>query len=187
MSDNRLLSERRPSAAVTRALVELAEHRMLAPARSAGYELRLAGATVLPQRQTIARTKFGTWLFVDHADDPAAAQYRNRVPIPTQQLKRLAQLDRAGVRPELVWIGHQLPDTHKDGDPLTDIVPPPLHLRQKDESLKLWMEKLSKLFKGVAEGLVAAGAGLDPIILGGVKHPELPFVQWCLLAQWEWE
>lgn len=47
-------------------LIALAERRMLAPARQRGYELRLVGATVLPQRQVIARSSWGTWIFTDH-------------------------------------------------------------------------------------------------------------------------
>jgi len=126
-----------------RDLVALADRRMLSPAREAGYDLRLVGATVLPQQQTIARTQWGTWLFVNHADDPTAEQYKGKIPVPREQLIRLNELHGAGVSPQHVWIAHQLPNSYRDGDPLTDLVPPPKQLREKDERLK---HQLTKAF-----------------------------------------
>ena len=38
-----------------------------------------------------------------------------------------------------------------------------------------------------APPLAILGAGLDPVVLGGVRHPTYPAVTWCVLAQWEWE
>lgn len=201
MTDRSSLPAPLPDRDVERTLMALAEHRMLSPARKAGYELRLVGATVLPQRQTIAKTQWGTWLFVDHADDPTAKQYDGKIPMPEEQIARLAELDRLGVRPQLVWIGHQLPDGYVESEPLPKLVPVPRDLREKDERLKLRLTRATDLFvKGVATTLTVAAlapsavavgavgiAGLDPIVLGGVKHPGLPFVEWCVLAQWDWE
>ena len=65
-----LLPAPRLSAEVSTYMAELAERRMLSPARARGYELRLLGATVLPHGQVITRDRWGTWLFVDHANDP---------------------------------------------------------------------------------------------------------------------
>jgi hypothetical protein len=173
-----------PSGDMDRPLTVLVEHRMLAPARRAGYGLRLVGATVLPQRQRITRTQWGTWEFVDHVDDPTAEQYGGRIPIPADQITRLAELYQAGVNPQFVWLGHQLPDNYQEGDPL---VPELREMREKDERLRLWFASLTNLAKGTAASIAAAGAGLDPIIFGGVQHPELPIVGWCVLAQWDWE
>jgi hypothetical protein len=184
-----------------RALVALAERQMLAPARLAGYELRLVGATVLPQKQTIARTQRGTWLFVNHLEDPTADQYRGRIPIPRDQMLRLATLDRYGVQPQHVWVGHELPPTWKEGDSASPSVPPPSEMREKDEHLRLRLHVLSKLYLRLIGGIIGGaaalpiaagaalvgGAGLDPIVFGGVQHPELPFVQWAVLAQWTWQ
>lgn len=176
--------------------VELAERRMLTPAREAGYELRLVGATVLPQRQTISRTKWGTWLFVDNFKDPTAASYGGRIPVPEAEIARLTELDRAGVRPQHLWLGHQLPDSYKDGDALPQLVPPPRRLREQDERLRDQLSKATSLLVNgaaatlavVAAPLAAVSAvGLDPIVFGGVRHPELPVVGWCALAQWDWE
>jgi hypothetical protein len=173
-----------PGGDMDRPLAALVERRMLAPARRAGYELRLVGATVLPQGQTIERTRWGTWLFVDHMDDPTAKQYGGRIPIPALQIARLNELYRADVNPQFVRFGHQLPDDYREGDPL---VPVPRELREKDERLRLWFASLADLVMGAAASFATSGVGLDPVIFGGVKHPKLPLVGWCALAQWEWE
>lgn len=190
-----------PTAEVDQRLIQLAEHRMLSPARQAEYELRLVGSTVLPQRQVIARTKYGTWLFVDHVEDPTAHHYRGKIPIPEEQYAKLAVLDQAGVRPDVVWLGHEVHDDWREGEPVP--VPAPRHLREKDQRLKVRLAKGTELFlKGagatlalaaapLAVGAAAigagAGAGLDPIVFGGVRHPQAPVVMWVALAQWEWE
>jgi hypothetical protein len=196
MRNASLLPAPRLSADLEPRLIELAEERMLSPARRQGYKVRLLGATVLPQRQVIARTSQGAWLFVDHVKDPTAKQYKGKIPVPVEQHARLTALARAGVRPDLVWLGHELPATWREGDAIPELVPPPRHLREKDERLTQRLRVATELFlKGAAALLstpfVVAGAiaeaGLDPIVLGGVRHPEAPVVQWVLLAQWEWE
>jgi hypothetical protein len=191
-----LLPSPRLPAAIQPALLERAEHRMLSPARRAGYELSLVGATVLPQRQVITRTQWGTWLFVDHVEDPTAQQYKGKIPIPAAQHEKLVRLDQFGVSPDVVWLGHQQPTGWEEGDPV--VVPPPRQLRENDQRLTLQLQKTTSLFLKGAAGLMTAaaaplaltaavGAGLDPIVLGGVRHQEYPVVQWVLLAQWEWE
>lgn len=200
MSDTLLLPAPRPSADVQARLLDRAEERMLAPARLRGYELRLVGATVLPQRKVIARTEHGTWMFVDHVEDPTADAYRGKIPIPAEQHARLADLHDAGVRPDLLWLGHQLPEGWREGDAVP--VPAPPHVRRKDERLIQRLGLATTLFVrgavasvafaaaaplAAAGAIASAGAGLDPIVLGGIRDPEAPVVQWALLAQWEWE
>jgi hypothetical protein len=191
------------SAEAEQELTELVEQRMLAPARKAGYELRLVGATVLPQQQTITRTQHGTWAFVDHLEDPTAAEYNGEIPVPEDQIPWLIELGRRGVKPQFIWIGHQLPDSYRDGEPLPQLVPDPRPLRELDERLTLQLAKALRVYlKGVlillgmaasaplvvvGGAATAVGVGLDPIIFGGVKHPQLPVVMWCALAQWDWE
>jgi hypothetical protein len=197
MSAPTLLPAPRITGAIEPALAELAEQKLLSPAREAGYDLRLVGATVLPQRQVIARTQWGKWLFVSHVHDPTAQQYGGKIPLPAAEHERLTELHLAGVRPDLVWLGHQLPDTWEAGQPVP--VPSPAHLREKDERLTLRLAEATRLYiRGAGMLLTAAtaaplaalaalGAGLDPIVLGGVRHPQFPLVEWALLAQWEWE
>lgn len=196
MSDVPFLPAPPPDPDAERTLIALADERMVQPAREAGYELRLIGATVLPQRQVIARTASGVWYLSDQADDPTAHEYDGRIPVPERQAQHLLELSHAGVKPELIWIAHQLPDNYRDGDPLPPLVPAPPHLREKDERLKLflanalrWLLKAMGFTLGAAMSPLAlmAGIGLDPVILGGVRHPKYPVVTWCVLAQWEWE
>jgi hypothetical protein len=191
-----LLPAPRVSTQVQRTLFELAEARVLEPGRRAGYELRLLGATVLPQRQVIATTQHGKWLFVDHVDDPTAKLYRGKIPVPRDEHNKMVNLDRHGAYLDYAWMGHQLPTEWQEGDPVP--VPVPRQLREKDEKLTLWLNRAVEVFAMAAGGLLAvaasplaigavAGAGFDPIVLGGVRHPEEPIVLWTLLAQWEWE
>lgn len=202
-----LLPAPRLTTDVERSLVELAEYRMLMPARAAGHELTFVGVTGPPQHESIYRNDWGTWQFVDHVKDPTAKEYatvfrrQGGIPIPERQLTWLRELDGCGVNPQLVWIVHQLPDDYRDGDPQPRLVPTPHELREKDEQLVLQLATATRVFlKSVAMTLAgavtaplsvaavtAAGVGADPLIFGGVQHPELPAVAWCLLAQWEWE
>jgi hypothetical protein len=192
-----LLPAPRMSANVERRLTDLVEERMLTPAREAGYELALVGATVLPQHQTIAKTERGSWLFVDHVEDPTAGEYGGQLPVPPREFDHLIDLDRIGVRPQLVWIGHQLPADYRDGDPIPRLVPPPRQLREKDQRLTLRLGAAARMWGAalgamvvapVAASVAALGAiGTDPIIFGGVRHPEQPVVAWCVLCSWDWE
>ena len=207
MSEVSLLPAPRVSVEIERQLYELVEARVLEPGLRAGYELQLAGATVLPQRQQIVQTKYGKWMFVNHVADPTARRgavdvirrKRAKIPIPPAELDRLQALERAGVHVDLVWLGHQLPDTWEEGQMVP--VTTPKHLREKDQRLKqrlmtgteLWLKAATATLAGAfalpaigAAGLLA-GVGTDPIVLGGIKHPDYPVVHWVLLAQWEWE
>ncbi len=194
MSEMSLLPAPRLGSKLEPRLRERAERQMLSPARERGYELRLLGATVLPQRQVIVRSQWGTWMFVDHLEDPTAELYAGHIPIPAEQHARLVELDRAGVDPDVVWLGHELPEHWREGEPVP--VPAPAHIREKDQRLIERLGFATKLFLTGAAGtlglaaaplaLAALGAGADPIVLGGVVAPDAPVVQWALLAQWEW-
>jgi hypothetical protein len=191
------------NAEVKRDLIKLADRRMFAPAREAGYELQRVGVTMLPQEMKTVHTPYGTWLFVNHLDDPTADEYGEKLPIPNEQLARLHHLAELGVNPQNVWNGHEMPPTYKVDDPIPRLVPPPKQLREKDQRLALQLATATKFFLMASGTLVAAaaaaplavaggavsvlGVGLDPIIFGGVRHPELPVVDWCVLAQWNWE
>lgn len=196
MTATSMLPAPRVSADVERMLQERAEAKLIRPAREAGYEVRLLGATVLPQNQVITRTEWGTWMFVDHVDDPTATKkYRGKIPVPDEQRARLHDLYRVGVDPEYIVIGHELPATWQEGDPVP--VPAPAHLREKDQRLVRWLSGLARVWaQGLAVilaapaaplAVLAAGAGMDPIVLGGVRHPTEPVVLWVLLAEWVWE
>ena len=161
-----LLPATRPPADVELRLNKLSERKVLAPARRAGYELRLAGATVLPQRQVIVHTPHGKWLFVDHLEDPTAKGYNGKIPIPAEQHARLVALDRAGVRPDVVWLGHQLSNWYREDQPLPQLVPSPRELREKDEPLTQRLRRGKELLlKG--SGAVLTIAAAAPIMAAG--------------------
>ncbi len=180
-------------------LSKRADARLLAPAREAGYELRLLGATVLPRGQVIGRTQHSTWLLTEYRQDPTAALYNGRIAIPAEPHARLADLAAAGVAPDRVWLAHQLPRDWQPGQPVDALVPDPRHLRERDQRLIRGLTAASRtaaqLFAMGVLGLGAIalaplalldGVGLDPVVLGGVQHPELPLVGWVELARWEW-
>ena len=199
MSRVPLLPAPRLITGVERSLFERTEQRLLAPARSRGHQLQLVGATVLPQGQTIAQTSRGSWIFVDHKQDPTALypETKGKIPIPRKELELLRDLSQGGraVRPDVVYFGHQLPAGWQANQPLPRLVPAPRHLRQQDERLTLVLRQATELFVKGAAGLLTlavaplalAGVGLDPIVFGGVKHPSEPVVSWCVLCAWEWE
>jgi hypothetical protein len=183
-----------------RTLAKRADACLLTPAREAGYELSLLGATVLPQGQVIRRTPHGTWLLTNYSQDPTAASYGGRIPIPAEPHARLTELAAAGVAPDHVWLAHQLPEDWHPGQPLDGLVPDPKHLRQRDQRLIRELTAASRTAAqvlavgGLALGAIAVaplamldGVGLDPIVLGGVQHPTLPLVVWAELAAWEWQ
>jgi hypothetical protein len=184
---NALLPAPTVDAEVRGYLDALTRERILEPAENAGVELPEFGLSVLPTRQTIVRTKEGAWLFVDSRNDPTAQEYGGRIPVPAIQQQRLAALSRAGVRPDHVWLAHELP-AGWDGMHLPQLVPAPVRLREHDGAL---LDKVRGFLSGVGEAAVGFGAlvaeGLDPIVLGGVQHPTVSVVNWVVLAQWTWD
>jgi hypothetical protein len=177
-------------------LAERAVNRMLSPAARAGLGLTVAGTTVLPREREICRSEHGDWLFVSYQDDPTAKYYGGKIPVPTAERQRLAALKDAGVRPDLIWLAHELPVGWDETQQLPNLVPVPPHLRRHDEALTRTLRNTAMaagllaataIAAPLAIGAVAIAGMLDPIVLGGVKHPNLPVVQWAVLAQWTWE
>ena len=202
MSTESLLPAPHVSVPVARTMNELAEHRMLAPARSAGIELQFLGITHPPVHEQEHKLPSGIWKFVDHVNDPTAREFGGKIPIPQAKIAELVQLRDACVCPQHLWIVHQMPHGYQPGEPTPQLVPVPRELREKDERLQVGLTAATRLFvKGAAVTLAAAAApgaailsagagalvGLDPVILGGVEHPTLPLFAWCAPAQWDWE
>src|SRR5215218_3287125 len=77
MSDSPFQPARRFSPDIERCLFELAEQRMLLPARRAGYELQTIGVSVLPELPTedITTQDHRRWRVSDPSHDPTAKQY----------------------------------------------------------------------------------------------------------------
>lgn len=178
---------------VVRATMELVEQRLALPARRVGYELRAIGPSAVPERSGPVWTPAGPWWLNSHLNDPTAEEFKGKIPVPPEQIARLQKLNEAGVRPDHLWLAHELPSGYKGGDPLPQLVPPPKHLREKDERLTVVLKRAAKALGMVAGTTLAIAAspialiGADPIILGGVEHPTEPIVGWCILCQWNWE
>lgn len=187
----------------TQRLMAETNRRMLRPARSVGCHLRPIGVSRPPRgrvRETIA-TDTGPWLLVDYRDDPVVQQ-RGDLPVPPTVLTDLKRLRKTTFDPDLILIGHQQKPGWLDGDPIAP-VPAPRHLRELDERIRQRLEFGSELlFRGLGGLLLIAasplalgavifsgsgGVGLDPIVIGGVAHPELPLIEWVMICKWSYE
>jgi len=186
-------------------LKEAVSRRVLAPARLIGEELEVAGLAPIPDGPLVQQTPHGTWFFAaDYLNDPGLRQDR-AIAIPDRELTRLHQLRDAGVSVDLIWIAHELPEHWRPDVPLPLVVPDAPRYRQLDQSLEKFVIGAAQLtFKaargiaiataaagalgvGLVGGIATAGVGVDPVILGGIRHPSEPIAFWVVLAQWEWE
>ena len=183
--------------------LELAEplrRLLLDPARSIGRDdIDFVGVTRIPREPMIQQTRNGTWFFAcDFFDDPGLAR-DGGIAIPDLELRRLHALRDAGVKPDLIWIAHELPRGWTPGQPLPALVPDAPHIRRLDETLERFVRVTTRtsfqvlrgvtIGVGVGVGLALAplaAVGLDPVILAGIRHPEQPVAAWVKLAQWDW-
>ena len=198
-----LLPEERHAYALD--LEEPVRRLLLDPARSIGRDdVELVGITEIPRHPIVRQTENGMWFFAaDYLADPGLAR-DGGIAIPRKELARLAALREAGVRPDLIWIAHELPAGWNPELPLPALVPDPPLMRDLDSGLERFVVATTsasvQVARGIAIGLalgvglavgVAAGSvalvGLDPVVLGGVRHPDRPVVAWANLAEWVWE
>lgn len=174
--------------------------KVLAPARRMGYDLPILGISDgVPERPIQVRTPSGTWAYAsDYRSDPAAEQYGGVSPVPGSILEFLEEMYAGGVRPNKLWLAHEVPGIWEPGRPLPPTVPPSQRMRRHDEVLIGVTEQVKR---GLVAGAAALGAvaaapaallaaaptiGLDPVILGGVQHPDGPCA-WVPLAAWQWD
>ena len=187
--------------------------RLLDPALKIGRDdIEVVGVTLIPDRPLVHQTAKGTWFFAcDYTQDPGLVRDRG-IAIPAKELARLRELRDAGVDPDLFWIGHEVPDGWTPDQPLPDLVPDAKRYRDLDVGLEEYVRGAADLSarivrgvaraigavavggSGLAAGAAAAGGGgeaslvgIDPVILGGIKHPTRPVAAWARLASWEWD
>jgi hypothetical protein len=173
---------------------------LLDPARSIGRDdVEAVGVTEIPSQPIVRQTETGSWFFAtDFLNDPGLER-DGGIAVPEVELQRLRALRDAGVRPDLIWIAHELPTNWAPDQPLPELVPDPLHVRKLDETLERFVRGTAKVsaevVRGVAIGLGVgvglalapiAAIGLDPVILAGVRHPEHPYAAWVKVAAWTW-
>ncbi len=194
-------------------LAEATRERLLAPARRAGYDLPLIGTSEAPEGEFLWQAPTERWwVFNDHRDDPTVAQYGG-VVVPADVKERLTKLLAEGFSPDLILIGHEMPDRWKPGEPVPELVPvstqtlpaagaatpvlPRLVTSQTSRDVGVGALKVGKaaflggLALGVLTGQVvaavaAAAAQLDPVIVAGVRAPGASYATWVEVARWEW-
>ena len=189
-------------------LIERTEESLLAPARRAQLELPVIGTSEEPHGDVYWQDPTSQWwLFSHHLSDPTAEQYGG-VVVPEEQREKLVRLLREGFSPDLVWVGHELPARWSPGETLPDLVPaapastalaigggsikPELSAGSAQAAVTIGRSafKVTKtLVVGAATVGLALGATmaeLDPIIIAGVRHPDLGAVTWVEVTRWSW-
>lgn len=186
-------------------LETLVGRRMIGPAKAIGYDdLPSWGfSEPLTGEEWWQRPSGGWLLATPRALDPAAAQSGGDMPAPPEVCERIVELHRHGLNCDHVAVIHELPPGVGPGDPLPDLVPRSVPSLRDEQAIALSQAGLDftvqavrgvTLLAGVAVagGVAVAAAGaaslgeLDPILLGGVEHPEVPAVAWVELARWAW-
>lgn len=186
-------------------------HRIVGPAKSIGYDLPARGFSEPLTGESWWQRPDGDWLLATPRSlDPAVAQSGGTMPAPPKVCERIVELHRAGVTCDHVAVVHELPMGVGPGDALPALVPqgtPALGDEQAVALSQAGLDLAVQAVRGVAvlsgaaiAGGLAVGAGgvavlgaltvgaarLDPILLGGVEHPEIPAVAWAELARWAW-
>ncbi|MEX2448115.1 MAG: hypothetical protein WD404_05150 [Solirubrobacterales bacterium] len=175
-------------------LAGLVEQRLLTPAASIGIELPVIGVSEVPDRPVLAYAGDRPWYFCDHIEDPTARRLDGYIPVPEAEHQRLVFLRDAGVRPDLVWLGHELPPDWREDEELPDLVPPDVRPVVRPGTLTVGgQQRAVQVVRGVVDGtlgrLRAFGSALerlDPIVLGGVTDADGEQVAWVELARWTW-
>ncbi|HXF31573.1 MAG TPA: hypothetical protein VN522_08625 [Solirubrobacterales bacterium] len=190
-----------PELRPTPALEHQLERQILAPARSVGEDLSLVAITEPPPPVSIMHPpQGGTWIAARHDRDPVAAA-RGALHAPEAEIERLRRLHEAGMRPDVILVGHQLPGRWQPGDPV-----PPAYLPGEAATVNRVLAAQSSAVAfglglvqaaaGIGGGLGQAAAGgvarlgetvaaLDPVILGGTREPETGLIGWVFLGGWD--
>lgn len=191
----------------TPVLAERLERQVFAPARSIGEELSLVAITEPPPPVSIMHPpQGGTWVAAYHDTDPVARGRGGYLHAPEDEIERLTRLFEAGVQPDVILIGHQLPDHWRQGDPVPaaylpgEVSTANRVLAAQAGAVEVGLGLLraaAKVGAGVGAATVGsaafAGVGiaslalLDPFILGGVREPKSGLIGWAVLGGWDEE
>lgn len=191
------------SASLSSMFDRLLEQCVLAPARSAGEELSVVAVTEPPPPVTVWHPPEGnTWIAARHDADPVALG-RGALHAPEREIARMKRLSRAGIRFDVILIGHELPGRWYPGDP----VPEAYELGAKAAhqrtvtAQRTAFELAAVLLQAVVGsaalavrgvGMATAGAAaalstLDPLVLGGLADPATGQIAWVYLGGWDEE
>jgi hypothetical protein len=187
----------RPTPALKRQL----ERRVLAPARRIGEELSLVAITEPPPPVSIMHPpQGGTWIAA-RADCDPVAEVRGALHAPEAEIARLAKLYEAGVDPDVILVGHQLPDRWQPGDPVpaaylpAEVATVDRLLATQAAVAGIGFDFLRTL-AGIRVGLGAATAAgisraadavaaLDPFLLFGTRDTESGLIGWTFAGAWD--
>ena len=186
---------------------EQLERQVFAPARSIGEELSLVTITQPPPPVSIMHPpQGGTWVAAYHDTDPVAHGRGGCLHAPEDEIERLTRLFEAGVEPDAILIGHQLPGHWRQGDPV-----PAAYLPGESSTASRVLAAqagavevgLGLLRAAAKVGIGAAAVGvsaatfagaaigslalLDPFVLGGVREPKTGLIGWVPLGGWDEE
>jgi hypothetical protein len=196
----------------TPVLAERLERQVFAPARSIGEALSLVAITKPPPPVSIMHPpQGGTWVAAYHDTDPVAQGRGGYLHAPEDEIERMTRLFDAGVEPEVILIGHQLPGHWRPGDPVPAAYLPGESstasrvLAAQAGAVEVGLGLLRAAAKvGTGIGVAAigaatvgaatfAGAGigalalLDPFVVAGVREPQNGLIGWVPLGGWHEE
>ncbi|MCA9859866.1 MAG: hypothetical protein KC438_09095 [Thermomicrobiales bacterium] len=184
------------------------EERLLGPARRADVVMPVLGTAPKPTERVHWQAPTGRWWLIDDfRSDPTAETYGG-VVVPVDVRDRLTDLLRAGFAPDIVLVGHEMPDRFVPGDPVPDLVPGqatpsdrmPATLvnpstdaaleaaRQGSEKALALTRLAGKALVALVSAAAAAGSALgrlDPVIVAGVEVEAGVFV-WVEVDRWSW-
>lgn len=191
------------------------EERLYGPIAEAGYSAPPPVLTKRPAPLEVRYTNRETTLTAAHwARDPILTD-QGEIGAPDKELERLHRLDNAGIKPELVWVLRELPGTWRPNTrppEMTGVTTrrdnEQRYLQTAATAFAVGREMLyvaAASAAAVVAGAVALGSiaiagaaagaraavtapladGLDPIVLGGIVHPETGAVAWVPLAAWD--
>ncbi len=157
----------------------------------------------------------GTTLTAAHWEhDPLVAHERGTIRAPKSQKRQLKKLGESGLNPDLVWVLREMPGTWRPGEEPTRMIGVETaetartrHIQHLQASAAAFVVGRALLYTAgaafalatgavVALGAVTIGAvgavamaplaaGLDPIVLAGIVHPETGAVAWVPIAAWD--
>ncbi len=182
---------------VSTELEPLVERQLLAPAASIGIDLPVVGVSEVPRQPVLTYAGNRPWYFCNYIEDPTARQFGGYIPVPEAEHVRLtAQLD-AGVRPNVVWLAHEVPATWREGQELPNLVPPDVRPVVRPGAVTVSGQRLSvQVVRRAVDFATGVAANrprvinelrhLDPIVLGGVTDAAGEYAAWVELARWDW-
>lgn len=196
-------------------LAEPLARRIYAPIGAAGYDAPQPILTRYPPPLEVRHSDRDTTLTAAlYEHDPLITQDRGRLRAPKSERRKLKDLSAARIDPDLVVVLREIPGTWWPGEPPPRMIGLKTaetlrdhHIQHLQVGAAAFVFGRALLYTAAAAFAVVAGAaaalgavtiagagavaaaplavGLDPIVLGGIVHPETGAVAWVPLAAWD--